>query len=275
MLLEMLKYYDYKLPKNANVVFCNTGKERPETLDFIHEFELRYQVPIVWLEYRYRKNAAGRKKGKEKSIAIVTDYKNASRRGEPFESLISGKSYLPNTVQRICTSELKVATVSRWARREKGITEWYSILGIRADEESRLLRMSKNSTGLARRNEMARLFPMVAAGVTKKIVDDFWAKHNFDLGISSYAGNCDLCFMKRKGTLTSLLRKHPEWADWWSKMEEMVSRKRAELGREDLKKQEIGQFHKDFTMQELVKIAQSQHELPIENTGGIDCFCTD
>lgn len=37
--------------------FENTGKEREETLQFVHEVERSWRVPIVWLEYT-RANAS-------------------------------------------------------------------------------------------------------------------------------------------------------------------------------------------------------------------------
>ncbi|KPW99803.1 Phage-related protein [Pseudomonas savastanoi] len=69
------------------VTFANTGKEHPATLDFVNECARRWQVLIVWLEYR----------DDDLGFAIVT-YETASRDGEPFEALIRKRSYLPNTV---------------------------------------------------------------------------------------------------------------------------------------------------------------------------------
>ena len=60
---------------DALVVFCNTGKEMPETLEFVRDCEKHWGVPIIWLEY------AGKKQYK------VVNYDTASRNGEPFERL--------------------------------------------------------------------------------------------------------------------------------------------------------------------------------------------
>jgi len=38
------------------VAFQNTGKEMPETLDFINECDKRWNLNIVWLEFRYGNN---------------------------------------------------------------------------------------------------------------------------------------------------------------------------------------------------------------------------
>ena len=38
------------LQEGSAVVFANTGKEMPQTLDFVHECEMRWNVPIIWVE---------------------------------------------------------------------------------------------------------------------------------------------------------------------------------------------------------------------------------
>ena len=35
--------------ENLTVLFCNTGKEYDETLDFVNEVETRWNVPVTWL----------------------------------------------------------------------------------------------------------------------------------------------------------------------------------------------------------------------------------
>ena len=41
---------------NYLVTFQNTGKEMPQTLDFINECDKRWGLNVVWLEYRYGNN---------------------------------------------------------------------------------------------------------------------------------------------------------------------------------------------------------------------------
>ena len=65
------------LPDRAKVTFANTGREMPETLDFVQECSDRWNVPITWLEYR-----------KEKPKFEVVSHNSASRDGEPFNQLI-------------------------------------------------------------------------------------------------------------------------------------------------------------------------------------------
>lgn len=79
------------------VAFCNTGKEREETLQFVADCEKRWGFPIVWLEYDYRAGSAGSIKD-PRHVHKVVSFEDAARNGEPFEAVISAKKMLPNPV---------------------------------------------------------------------------------------------------------------------------------------------------------------------------------
>ena len=51
MLRKILDAFDNKLPDDLPVVFANTGKEMPQTLDFVHDCSTHWDVPIVWVEW--------------------------------------------------------------------------------------------------------------------------------------------------------------------------------------------------------------------------------
>lgn len=54
MLRMILDAHGGALPDGVKVVFCNTGKERHETLDFVERCSLEWGVPVTWLEYRFK-----------------------------------------------------------------------------------------------------------------------------------------------------------------------------------------------------------------------------
>src|SRR5580704_16732204 len=85
MLHEILSAHGGKLPDDVHVCFANTGKEREETLRFVHECSVRWGVHVNWIEYR--DNAEGFE---------VVGYNSASRNGEPFQAIIDKKKRLPN-----------------------------------------------------------------------------------------------------------------------------------------------------------------------------------
>ena len=54
MLYKILEAHDFNLPHDVKVTFANTGKEMPQTLDFVQACSDNWGVDIVWLEYAGR-----------------------------------------------------------------------------------------------------------------------------------------------------------------------------------------------------------------------------
>lgn len=210
MLWRCLQAHGGMLPLNVHVVFANTGKEREETLTFVHECATRWNVPVVWLEYQV---SGG------KAIATQVLFESASRNGEPFAALItknsfqSGKAYLPNAVQRICTVEMKMRTMKRWMVSQ-GFEEWNNSVGLRADEPARVARSRTPST-----ERWTNVLPLADSGTTKADVMEFWASQDFDLQLRPWEGNCDLCFLKGADKIERILRDRPDLGTWWAERE--------------------------------------------------------
>jgi 3'-phosphoadenosine 5'-phosphosulfate sulfotransferase (PAPS reductase)/FAD synthetase len=210
LLRHMQGAYGGCLPQDIVVCFANTGKEMPQTLDFVRDCADRWNVPIVWLEY-----APGG--GKHRKFRVV-DHHTASRSGEPYEALLRERGYLPNPVSRYCTTMLKIRVMRDYAR-SLGWEHWTNAVGLRFDEARRVARI-KNQ-----RERWDAVAPLHAARVTTDDVAAFWAAQPFDLGLASIdgktpAGNCDLCFLKSAKTISAILRADPGLADWWIKMED-------------------------------------------------------
>src|SRR5690606_10171820 len=141
MLYLLLQAHDGKLPGDAHVVFANTGKERTETLDFVHECGNRWGVDIHWLERS--ETAPG--------FTEVT-YESASRRGEPFQALIDRKKRLPNWRERWCTELLKVQPmIDFMAAKGYGLGEYDDVIGLRYDEGMRIIKGFANADATGRR----------------------------------------------------------------------------------------------------------------------------
>ena len=271
MLWHILDAYDGKLPKDIHVVFNNTGMEREETLVFVKECAERWNVPIRWLqlkiydEFMLRINrAAGRKMWRKDVVEV--DFETASRKGEVFESLIRYQRMLPHVVSRFCTSEMKIGTTRRFMQRKMGYPKFHPVVGFRGDEPHRL----KNDIDAP--GELARVFPMACAGVTKQDVAAFWKRQPFDLGIPSWMGNCTLCFLKGQSNLKRTIQLEPHLADWWIRQERWRKVHWSKIRHPDLER-----FNQSFSYAELKRQALAQRDLfPFEDEGGIDCVgCTD
>jgi len=256
MLYQVLQAHQMSLPEDCVVCFANTGKEDEATLKFVHDCEVNWNVPIVWLEYIDAEETKDRFK--------VVTYETASRNGEPFEAVIRKKNYLPNPVTRFCTIEMKIRTIANYLfskgmceTRSKG--EYMSWVGIRADEPRRAAKIPRDRT------------PLVTAGVTKEMVGEFWRNQSFDLELPNingvtYHGNCDLCFLKGTSQTMSLIQEKPERAIWWANMEKVSLASRPDGAR----------FRKDrASYADMMKFATEQTDFFMADDETIPCFCGD
>ena len=50
MLKQIIDAYEGVLPKDIYAVFANTGKEMPQTLDFVKDCADKWDIDIIWLE---------------------------------------------------------------------------------------------------------------------------------------------------------------------------------------------------------------------------------
>lgn len=216
VLWRILQAHGWKLPEDVRPFFANTGKEMPETLDFVAEMERRWNTPFTWVEYRPKTED-----GKQEAIV---NYDTASRKGEPYAALIDDRKYLPNPVARFCTVELKIRPMHRVVRAW-GWEEWTSCLGIRADEPRRVAKLAARS-GPETPDEIA-IAPLARAGVAVAEVGRFWKEQPFDLRLPNMNGrtmhgNCDLCFLKGSKQVYSLIREQPKRAVWWMEQETKI-----------------------------------------------------
>lgn len=259
LLYKLLQSYGGNLPDNFKVLFQNTGKEFPETLDFVKQCADSWRVNIIWLEYAKptHKNERGHWVYPNGMACKVVNYETASRNGEPFEDLISIYSGLPNLKQRWCTTMLKQKVAHHYAMKCLNWEEWQSYIGIRYDEPSRWRARGVNP----RLKREMRELPLVDAKITAEDVDHFWSnKAGFNVNLPRGVSNCDLCFLKGNNKKRQLIRKNPRLADWWLKMEE----------------QKGVYFRNDSTYKALKETAIRSPELPIFDNEDIACTsCTD
>lgn len=206
MLWRILRAHNGKLPDDVLVTFANTGKEMPQTLYFVNECSERWGVPIVWLEWEDNGHW-------EKDWRVVS-YLEADQLGTPFKNLIDKKQELPGPRARFCTMMLKVNVIHGYARTRLGWREFDMVLGLRADEPRRVSNMKNN------RQIYDVVMPLATAGITKRDVQVFWDRQNFDLRLPNVGGrtafgNCDLCFLKTAANIRTIIEADPTRAKWW------------------------------------------------------------
>lgn len=267
MLKHIIDAHGGALPDDIKVCFANTGKEFPETLDFVRDVEVHYDVPIVRLEYD---------PSAENRTAIV-GHNSMSRNGEPFEAVIRSRSMLPNPVISFCTIELKIRRFREYAVNHLGWHHWTSVVGLRADERKRV-------DNQRRRNALGKdlwqtAMPMADAGVSRRDVSAWSKAQPFDLRLPDIngrtpMGNCDLCFKKGVKTVKGIMRLRPDTAVWWIKQE------REAPGLATMNNPEMALFRADRpnygSLFDTVKRQGDFEGLPdFDDEESADCACTD
>ena len=247
------------------VLFANTGKEHPATLEFVRECAERWAVPITWLEYR----------DDDQGFAVV-DFDNCSRNGEPFEAVIRKRKYLPNPVTRFCTIDLKIRIIHKYLRSLGLSTEEEPVdmmTGIRADEPRRVVKI-RNRGSTSESKYATMIMPLADAGTGVQDVTEFWAAQPFDLKLTTVngrtlEGNCDLCFLKPLNQVYSIIASDRSRGDWWARQERSTESTGQFAG-------DGARFRKDRpSYQQMIDYAEIQFDLFAEIDEGIDCFCGD
>lgn len=254
LLNDLPQYKDW----NKLFLFANTGKEHPETLEFVHRCATEFDLDIIWLEAWIKPE-----KGDGTDYRIV-NYNSASRKGEPFEDLIK-KYGLPSKLWRHCTRELKDKPIHKFAKEHfKG--KYVTALGIRADEKHRIS------------NKPDHVYPLNDMNVDERFIREWWKRQDFDLGIKDYEGNCDLCFLKSKRKKLTLLLENPSIAEWWNEQEikhqsdaQPLFDVYRDLPIEDLVEQSQQPFRTVRDQQELRDEQKSLFDIDMDME--FDCFC--
>jgi len=237
--------YLKELYKRENLLFiyANTGRERPETLEFLNSLDQHYQLGLIWVEAKVNPI-----KGKGTGYTIV-DYKSCAKNGEPFTDVID-KYGLPSKLYRHCTRELKESPIHKYAK-DFFNGDYLTAIGIRADEKHRLTK---------RKNF---IYPLSEINVNKKFINDWWKKQPFDLKLQEHEGNCDFCFLKSKKKRVLLLREGLN-VDWWNDIEKKHSTDR----------QPKMDVRNNITIEGLIKISRDMDlQLSLLDDTDFDCFC--
>lgn len=244
MLHAILRAHGGTLPDDVIVAFANTGKEREETLRFVHECGSRWNVKIQWVEWR-----------RPPLQFEEVGFNSASRDGEPFADLIAWKQRLPNSFERWCTQFLKVEAKFALMRALLGLEpgQYTEVIGLRYDEGLRIFK------GLERAEKTGGkvAYPLSKDQRIKGDILDFWwglaqkrddgyRPQGFDLELDPWEGNCDYCFLKGKGIRKRLIRDGKTDPHWWSNHE---------IAQE-------GWFDKRDTMAELIEQVRTQPFVP-------------
>ncbi len=160
-------------------VFCDTGKELPETYDYLDRLEAYLGKPIVRIQHDL-----------------------LQRGGDAFGDLLKiRRNFLPSPQMRWCTEQLKIKPFERYVGDDRVV----NYIGIRADENRKGYISSKP-------NITAR-YPFIEDGITKQDVERILKETG--LGLPAYyawrsRSGCYFCFFQQRIEWVGLLENHPD-----------------------------------------------------------------
>lgn len=221
---------------NVIVVFMNTSKEKPQTLEFVDRVNKEWNVNVIWLEATFN--------DKKSTGYRITSYEECYKNGEVFEQMI--KCYgLPNKAYPHCNRELKVIPFQRYIK-DLNLGLYDTVLGIRADEVDRVN---------AKYKELRLEYPLVKQHVTKQEVNSKWNDRPFRLELKGYEGNCNKCWKKSFRKLMTIEKDEREGItpvdDWWDRMEEKYGYYVPEHRKRDWNGERITFYRKNKSLKEI------------------------
>jgi len=155
--------------------------------------------------------------------------------GKTFDEIIirKDKKYLPNVMQRFCTTEMKLQPIFDWWLNNVG-EPIETRIGFRANEKSRAKTMlnKTNKDGLAEfktivgkrgtRNKWATMgwqkpvFPLIDENIFKDKVEKYWQNKPVRF---AYMNNCIGCFHRNEVLLKFMSELHPNKFNWFIEAE--------------------------------------------------------
>lgn len=202
-------------------VFANTGMEHDDTLRFLHAMDKHFGLGVIWVEGVM--HPGERKAATHRVVTYETAFRNSQWKDSehPFHAYIS-KYGIPNIKYIGCTREMKQNAIDSYMRENHG-DEYYTAIGIRADEKRRV----SKSAGV--RN---LIYPLVDfEPVDLDDIREWWGDFAWDLAIEPWHGNCVTCYKKSFRKLKSVWKTTPEIFDFNMEMEEDYGRVRSNQGR--------------------------------------------
>lgn len=169
--------------KGDVVIFCDTGREDPDTLRFVKEFSEYENIPVICLKGDWRID------------------------------VIKKRSTIPNKFKRKCTEELKIKLARRYLR-SIGWYRYTQFIGFRHDEPRRVRDYKDYWQAVETR------FLLDEMEVSKPEIILYFKSKPYNLRIPAILGNCDGCFLKGQLAVMTVYQHYPEKADKWIEDEE-------------------------------------------------------
>lgn len=244
------KYKDY----NKLYVFCNTGQERPETIDFLKDIVKYWKIPLNIIEGVYSLEPGVGVKSK------TVDFETMDMQSRVFSEAIAHLNKnkwtgVPNSAIPYCSEYLKSRPSHHFAKKIFGTTKYIKALGYRKED------MPKRITLAELKHDTTRIAPLLTdfdSLIGQRELNYFYYKNEFKLQIHSDLGNCELCNKKSKKNLIKSIQYGTRHIDWYRSEENKYGNRF---------------FRENMSIDDLVKLAENSTQLDMFENVGDGCVC--
>ena len=196
-------------------VFCNTGMERPETIEFLQNMVKYWDLPLVLIEGKYSIT-----KGIGTRHTIV-DFENIDMDANVFKSSIETMNKnmyhgLPNMAIPYCSAHMKKEVGHSFCREIFGTTKYISAIGYRFEDMPKRITFSEL---MENKKMIAPLLTDFEKPIDLEQLQYFWDTQPFKLKIHGDLGNCELCWKKSDNKLVKNIQYGTRFIPWMQEME--------------------------------------------------------
>ncbi|BFM41674.1 hypothetical protein CFS9_03150 [Flavobacterium sp. CFS9] len=245
------KYEEYE----KLYVFCNTGQERPETIQFLKDMVYHWNIPLNIIEGVYSLEKGCGVKSK------LVDFDTMDMKGRVFSEMIAHVNKnkwvgVPNQAVPYCSDYLKTRVSHHFSKLIFGTTKYVKALGYRKED------MPKRITFAELKEDKTRIAPNLTdfeTPIGNLELNVFFDNEPFKLGIHSKLGNCELCNKKSDLNLIESIKYGTRFIDWHVNEEEIYGNMF---------------FRGNLSIMDLVNMANSGTQLKMfSSSGGDGCVC--
>jgi len=245
------KYKDFE----KLYVFCNTGQERPQTIDFLKDIVKYWNIPLNIIEGVYSDETGVGVKSK------LVDFETLDMTGRVFSEAIGQLNKhkwtgVPNTATPYCSDYLKTLVSHDFARKIFGTTKYIKAIGYRKED------MPKRVTLYELKEDKKRIATLLTdfeQPIGQRELNIFFENEPFKLEIHSKLGNCELCWKKSEKNLIESIQFGTRFIDWHKQHEEKYGNMF---------------FRNNLSITDLVKMAESGTQTNIFDDVDDSCVCS-
>jgi len=236
-------------------VFCNTGMERPETIDFLKKIEIEWNIPLVKIEGVYSDKLGTGVKYK------IVDWENLNMTARPFSEAIMHKNKgiyngLPHSQAPYCSGMLKTIPAKKLCDDIFGVNNYIKAIGFRKED------MPKRISYAEIKEDKKRIFPLITdflLPISQNDLNQIFKHEKIKLEIHNNFGNCELCWKKSENILIENIRAGTRFIDWYLKEEEKYGNT---------------SFRGNKSIKDLVKLANLPTTLKMDFADDYKCVCS-